>query len=189
MHAVNIQEGVGRVLECLGSGLPREQNRGGGREQETASSELGGVESRTSRTPDNHPKCLSAEILNSDKTCPKSAQTQVYEYMSGNRQFRSIPEAFQRLRIPQFALVPSTSFLCLLSNSPETINAGIRLSTSDGALFKQLSGRLGDVVDAVKSLRPKKKIGKPEKGKRKAVTVQAGSDEEESDFPEALGTS
>ncbi|KAJ7690141.1 hypothetical protein B0H17DRAFT_1290878 [Mycena rosella] len=119
----------------------------------------------------------------------RSWSRKVYEYMSGNRQFRSIPEAFQRLRIPQFALVPSTSFLCLLSNSPETINAGIRLSTSDGALFKQLSGRLGDVVDVVKSLRPKKKIGKPEKGKRKAVTVQAGSDEEESDFPEALGTS
>ncbi|KAJ7675533.1 hypothetical protein B0H17DRAFT_1140159 [Mycena rosella] len=61
-----------------------------------------------------------------------------------------------------------------------------RLSTSDGALFKQLSGRLGDVVDAV---RLKKKIGKPEKGKRKAGAVKADCDEEDSDFPEALGTS
>ncbi|KAJ7653441.1 hypothetical protein B0H17DRAFT_1147092 [Mycena rosella] len=60
-----------------------------------------------------------------------------------------------------------------------------RLSTSDGALFKELSGRLGDVVDAV---RLKKKISKPEKGKRKAGAVKADSDKEDSDFPEVLGT-
>ncbi|KAJ7915716.1 hypothetical protein B0H13DRAFT_1501389, partial [Mycena leptocephala] len=43
--------------------------------------------------------------------------TQVYEHMTGGRQFRVIPHALQHLHIPQFALIPSTSFLCLLSSS------------------------------------------------------------------------
>ncbi|KAJ6563087.1 hypothetical protein DFH09DRAFT_920394 [Mycena vulgaris] len=112
--------------------------------------------------------------------------TQVYQYMSGARQFRAIPESLQRLHVPQFALIPSPSFLCLLSSS-QPINSGIRISTSDGALFKKLEGRLSAIVVAVKSLGARK-MGAG-KGKQKAAAQNVGSDGEESDFPEHLATS
>ncbi|KAK7059441.1 hypothetical protein R3P38DRAFT_2495550 [Favolaschia claudopus] len=60
--------------------------------------------------------------------------TQVYEHMNGG-QFRGVPQALKQLHVPQFALVPSSSFLCLLHNTPEQIrNVGIKLSASDSEL-------------------------------------------------------
>ncbi|KAK6971385.1 hypothetical protein R3P38DRAFT_2557433, partial [Favolaschia claudopus] len=51
---------------------------------------------------------------------------QVYEHIGSGRQFRAIPQALRQLHVPQFALVPSSSFLCLLSH---TVNC-IRESTT-----------------------------------------------------------
>ncbi|KAJ7497912.1 hypothetical protein B0H11DRAFT_1659501, partial [Mycena galericulata] len=62
--------------------------------------------------------------------------TQVYEHMTSGRQFRAIPQALQGLRVPQFALIPSSAFLGLLTNSPEPVSMiGIKLSATDGALY------------------------------------------------------
>ncbi|KAJ7642527.1 hypothetical protein B0H17DRAFT_1148817 [Mycena rosella] len=62
-----------------------------------------------------------------------------------------IPQALQNLRVPQFALVPLTTFLCLLSNSPEPTNVGLRVSVADEH-FKTLNGFLGNIIKGVKSL-------------------------------------
>ncbi|KAJ6580350.1 hypothetical protein DFH09DRAFT_1076614 [Mycena vulgaris] len=86
--------------------------------------------------------------------------------MSGARQYRVIPEA---ITAPP---------------SPEPINSGIRISTSDGALFTKLEGRLSAIVVAVKSLGTRKKGAG--KGKQKAAAQNLNSDGEESDFPEAV---
>ncbi|KAJ7438890.1 hypothetical protein B0H11DRAFT_2356551 [Mycena galericulata] len=116
--------------------------------------------------------------------------TQVYEHMTSGRQFRAIPQALQGLRVPQFALIPSSAFLCLLTNSPEPVNMiGIKLSAADGALYKKLNDRLADVVEAVKALGSKKKGVGRGKGKEKVVVRNLDSDEEDLEFPESVGTS
>ncbi|KAJ7828434.1 hypothetical protein B0H13DRAFT_1656272 [Mycena leptocephala] len=119
-------------------------------------------------------------------TAASNIPMQVYEHMSGGRQFRTVSQALQHLSVPQFALVPSTSFLCLLSSAPEPINAGLRLSVSDSAHFKTINGRSADIATAVKSLTARKKSGGTGKGKKKAMDAKLDSDDEISDFPDSL---
>ncbi|KAJ7621515.1 hypothetical protein DFH06DRAFT_940491, partial [Mycena polygramma] len=82
--------------------------------------------------------------------------TQIYEHMSGGRQFRTVPQALQHLRVPQFALITSMTLLCLLGSTPEPINAGIKLTVPDATLCKTLQGCLPRIVDAVKALGARK---------------------------------
>ncbi|KAJ6516845.1 hypothetical protein C8R47DRAFT_1268557 [Mycena vitilis] len=112
--------------------------------------------------------------------------------LSGGRQFRTVPQALQHLRVPQFALITSMTLLCLLGSTPDSpINAGIKLTVPDATLCKTLQGCLPRIVDAVKALGARKKTGgtgKPGKGKGKQKAVVQDSEDEYSDFPETLGT-
>ncbi|KAJ6525164.1 hypothetical protein B0H19DRAFT_1085008 [Mycena capillaripes] len=119
-------------------------------------------------------------------TAASNIPTQVYEYMSGGRQFRTVAQALQHLRVLQFALVPSASFLCLLGSLPEPINVGIRLLLSDSMLFKTFNERSVDIVTAVKSLMARKKSSGAEKGKKKVMDMKLDSDDKISDFPDCL---
>ncbi|KAJ7798146.1 hypothetical protein B0H13DRAFT_1516983, partial [Mycena leptocephala] len=83
--------------------------------------------------------------------------TQVFEHMFGGLQFRSIPKSMQNLQVPRYALIPSISFLCLLSQAPQSVNVGIKLSPADSAVFKKINSHLPDIMAAVKAFRAKKK--------------------------------
>jgi hypothetical protein len=74
----------------------------------------------------------------------------------------------------------------LLSSAPEPINAGLRLSVSDNALFKTINGRSADIATAAKSLTARKKRGGTGKGKKRAMDAKLDSDDEISDFPDSL---
>ncbi|KAK7029181.1 hypothetical protein R3P38DRAFT_2775761 [Favolaschia claudopus] len=107
--------------------------------------------------------------------------TQVYEHMSGGRQFRAVPQALRELHVPQFALVSSSSFLRLLSRSPELINEGvmIKLSAADSELYTRVNGNLQNIVAAVKALGAGKKGGR---GKEKQT---AEGEKEDTDGQES----
>ncbi|KAK6975028.1 hypothetical protein R3P38DRAFT_2583003, partial [Favolaschia claudopus] len=113
--------------------------------------------------------------------------TQVYEHMNGG-QFRGVPQALKQLHVPQFELVPSSSFLCLLHNTPEQIrNVGIKLSASDSELYKKVNTHLKGVVSAVKALGARKTSSGRGKGKNKISATDPEKrveSDQESDCPE-----
>ncbi|KAJ7777064.1 hypothetical protein B0H16DRAFT_1449209 [Mycena metata] len=98
----------------------------------------------------------------------------VFEHMFGGLQFCTIPHALRHLQLPQYALLPSINFLCLLCQPPESVNVGIKLSAADSLVFKRLDGYREDVIEAVKAFGAKKKKGRGE-------VQDIGSEDENSD--------
>lgn len=76
------------------------------------------------------------------------------------RQFRHIPEVTSRLQTKQFALLPSMSFLCLLSVSPKVHaqSSTLELTQEDSDRFKTLDQGTAMFKDAMKLSRKRGKI-------------------------------
>ena len=83
---------------------------------------------------------------------------QLFEFMHG-RQFRHIPEVTSRLQTKQFALLPSMSFLCLLSVSPKvhSVSGTLELAQEDSDQFKTLDKGTAKFKDAMKLSRKRGK--------------------------------
>lgn len=76
------------------------------------------------------------------------------------RQFRHIPEITSRLQTRQFALLPSMSFLCLLSLPPKvhTQTGTLELTQEDSNRFKTLEDGVVNFQDAMKMSRKRQKV-------------------------------
>ena len=76
------------------------------------------------------------------------------------RQFRHIPEVTSHLQTKQFALLPSMSFLCLLSVSPKVHaqSCTLELTPEDSDRFKTLDQGTAKFKDAMKLSRKRKKV-------------------------------
>ena len=71
-------------------------------------------------------------------------------------------------QLKHFEIIPSTFFLCAQKHSPAETADGLKLSTEDANLFKDLKSRISVIRSAVKELGTKKK---------KSVTEDNGEDE------------
>ncbi|KAF8231987.1 hypothetical protein L208DRAFT_33464 [Tricholoma matsutake] len=76
------------------------------------------------------------------------------------RQFRHIPEITSRLQTRKFALLPSMSFLCLLSLPPKvhTQTGTLELTQEDSNRFKTLEDGVVNFQDAMKMSRKRQKV-------------------------------
>ncbi|KAJ7888222.1 hypothetical protein B0H13DRAFT_1469863, partial [Mycena leptocephala] len=83
--------------------------------------------------------------------------TQVFEHMLSGIQFCTILQSMHALQVRRYALILPISFLCLLENAPEFVNAGIKISAAEGVLFRRLNTQLSDIMATVKAFGAKKK--------------------------------
>jgi hypothetical protein len=107
----------------------------------------------------NGKHCWVPEV--SSITAISYALSQVFEHFIG-RQFRAVPQAQTSLQVKQYALVPATSFLCVLENAPWRImeSANLQISVSDTNLFDRLVRQIQSIKLAIKNM-----TSKPRKGK------------------------
>jgi hypothetical protein len=78
---------------------------------------------------------------------------QLFEHII-SRHFRAVPQAMAALQISQFAHLPSTSFLCLLDESPTTLvgSQNLRISLTDGNRYDNLQGKAQNLVLALENI-------------------------------------
>ena len=74
-----------------------------------------------------------------------------------------------------FDILPSSSFLCVLSTAASSVEGGLEISQEDLELFKQLKAQSKSISDAIKAF--KKRNNLPPNNQ-----LEAGSDDEDSDF-------
>jgi hypothetical protein len=118
----------------------------------------------------NGTHCWVPEV--SSMTAISYAPSQLFEHFIG-RQFRAIQQAQALLQVKQFALVPATSFLCVLENEPQKImdSENLQISASDADRFDRYSRNIQNIKSAIKHM-----ASKPRKGKAPAHD-DSGSEE------------
>ena len=85
---------------------------------------------------------------------------QVFEHQLGG-QFRAIPHS-QPLPILRFDHLPPSAFLCSLKHAPEVTPTGLKISSDDWKLFKDIKDNSKKVVQALKALNGKKRLTEDE---------------------------
>jgi hypothetical protein len=86
---------------------------------------------------------------------------QIFENLIG-RHFRAVPQALTWLQVNQFALMPSSSFLCVLDEAPWRImeSQNVQVSALDSARFDKLARQKQQIILAIKMIN-----SRPHKGK------------------------
>lgn len=88
---------------------------------------------------------------------------QLFEPMERvSRQFRHVARScstLSALHLSRFALLPATSFLCMLENAPRVLAQTILISPTDNARFIALNTQVSRVIMAIKDLtrKPRRK--------------------------------
>ncbi|KAK7012443.1 hypothetical protein R3P38DRAFT_2550092, partial [Favolaschia claudopus] len=77
---------------------------------------------------------------------------QLFEHFYDS-EFRSIPTPTAILQTKQFAHIPPSDFLCLLSGEANLLPTGLELRSDDSQLYNSLSRGYSKFVDAMKEFR------------------------------------
>jgi hypothetical protein len=85
---------------------------------------------------------------------------QVFEHQLGT-QFRAMPHS-QPLSVLRFDHLPQSAFLCALKHAPEVSPTGLKISSDDWKLFKEIKDNGKKVVQALKAFTGKKRLAEDE---------------------------
>ena len=106
----------------------------------------------------NGKHCWVPEV--SSITAISYAPSQIFEHFIGH-QFRTIPQSQTSLQVKQYALLPATSFLCVLDNTPwKIMSENLQISVSDTNLFNMLVKQTQNVKSAIKNMTSRSRKGK-----------------------------